>query len=181
MDSQREDADRNLILSSPGELEEYLSSSVLLWRLKGSSLPLSPGNLLLARISSGGNQDEPIIQALEKNADIIRLHKSAWDKKCESELLMRIQQWKTQIDDIKEAGGIDLSYRYNVRIRVIIDLLLGELSTAHGKIDLQLQNLDDFLTGITIPGDFIWNEELKNAFPPDRFGYLYVKLKGAGK
>jgi hypothetical protein len=181
MDSQREDADRNLILSSPDELEEYLSSSVLLWRLKGSNLPLSPGNLLLARISSGGNQDEQTNQTLEKITDIIRLHKSAWDKKCEAELLMRMQQWKTQIDDIKEAGGIDLSYRYNVRIRVIIQLLLDELSTAHGKIDLQLQHLDEFLTGMTIPGEFIWNEELKGAFPPDKFGYLYVKYKGAGK
>jgi hypothetical protein len=34
------------------------------------------------------------------------------------------------------------------------------------------------LKGELIPGDFVWENELVNGFPPTTFWYLYGKLKG---
>lgn len=180
MDLPREGGDRELILSSPSELDEYLSSSVLLWRLKVSNLPLSPGNLLLARLRFGRNQDRQVDQALEKIDELIHLRRSAWERKAGSEISMRLQQWKTTLEDIQDSGGIDQSYPYNVRVRVIIDLLLKEIRIPNKKTEIQLQQLDDLLLQILIPGEFIWDEDLKPVFPPEKYGYLYVQMKGAG-
>lgn len=180
MDLPREDGDRDLILSSPSELDEYLSSSVLLWRLKGSRLPLSPGNLLLARLRCGRNPDAQVDQALEKIDDLIRLRRSAWERKAGTEIPMRLQQWKTALEDIQDAGGIDQSYPYNIRVRVIIDLLFNEFRYPVKNVEIQLQQMDDFLMRIIIPGGFIWDEDLKPVFPPEKYGYLYVQMKGEG-
>jgi hypothetical protein len=180
MDLPREDEDRKLILSSPSELEEYLSSSVILWRLRGSSLPLSPGNLLLARLRCAHSQAMPVDQALKKIDDLVQSRRSAWERKVGTEIPMRLQQWKTELEDIQDAGGIDQSYPYNIRVRVIISLLLNELRYPVNKAEIELKQMDDFLMKIIIPGGFIWDEELKPVFPPEKYGYLYVQMKGEG-
>jgi hypothetical protein len=45
------------------------------------------------------------------------------------------------------------------------------------ELDL-LGALDRVLKGELIPGDFVWENELVNGFPPTTFWYLYGKLKG---
>ncbi len=175
-----EDSDRQLILSSTRELDEYLSSSVVLWRLHGSKLPLSPGNLLLARSRLAGKHERQVDQALEKIDEVIRLRRIAWERKAELELPMRLQQWKTTLEDFQDSGSIDHSYSYNVRIRVIIDLLLNEFRYPVKSVEAQLRLMDDFLMGIILPGGFIWKDDLKSVFPPEKFAYLYIQLKGEG-
>lgn len=181
VDSKWEDEDRNLLLSSLDELDDYLSSSVLLWPLKNSRLPLSPGNLLLARKRLQFDTDVNIVQALKRTAESMHVRRSAWTSKSEAEFPMRLQQWKAFLEDIKDFGRIDHSYSYNVRVRVIIDLLVNEYPHLIGKSEFDLRQLDKFFTERTVPGRFVWNERYESVFPLAKYAYLYVNLKGEAK
>jgi hypothetical protein len=40
-----------------------------------------------------------------------------------------------------------------------------------------LEGLDKVLSAIHVPGEFIWDQELRDGFPPQTFPYLYGTLK----
>lgn len=169
------DEDRTLILSSSFELDEYLSSNVILWRLKGSLPPLTPGNLMLAMKRIKYGNDDQIIQAIEKIQSITDRRKAAWEKKINAELPLRLQQWKAIVEDIVEYGGIEPSYNYNVRVRVIITLLMDALTFPDVKFNDLLLLVDQMLNQIAINDGFVWNPELEESFPRERYGFLYLK------
>lgn len=181
MSSYSYDEDRNLLWSSSSELDEYLSSSVILWRLRGSNFPLCPGNLLLAMHRIDGKANGLLKQSVDLISIILQKRRSAWEKKIRAELPIRLEQWKSFLDDLQETGRIDPSYVYNVRTRVILDLLYSDLAIADVNFEAQLQLMDDTLWKWICSGDFVWGEDLAELFPKERFTYMYVKLKGEGR
>lgn len=176
MTSRGKDEDRNFILSSFVELEEYFSSTVLLWQMKTSIPPLTPGNLLLAKYRLTQINDENLTKVFELIDSIIQKRKSAWNKKIKSELSMRLNQWQSIVDEIVDAGEVDHSYRYNVRVRVILELLQGDLPFDNEDMLDRLSILDHAIKSLIPPGDFIWEPDLASLFPADKFGYLHVRL-----
>jgi hypothetical protein len=175
------DQDGRLILAASRELGEYLASGVTLWRLKGIDLPLCPGNLLLAQQRITSTADVELNQALQQIQLNVSRQLSAWRKKAAAELAIRLSQWKSVLDDIQENGQPDASYRYNVRIRVIIDLLIEVIGGLDVPFELRLTQLDEHLKLLTNPGPFIWDDEMKDKFPQEKNSYLYIRLKGERK
>lgn len=169
--------DRRFVALSTGELEDYLSSGVLLWRVKGTDLPLTPGNLLLAmkRLS---RINDPLWQTESERIDcMINRKRGAWEKKVDQELSMRLNQWRDQVEQVSHYGGIDASYRYQVRTRLILDLLMAEKRYNNEDTHLALEKVDQDLSLLTDRGDFIWDESLKDGFPENQYPYLYIKEK----
>jgi len=90
---------------------------------------------------------------------------------------MRLKQWGNQVDEILNEGKLDASYVYQVRTRVIIDLLLEEKHYPDEQTRLALAGVDGKLNLIAVKGEFIWDEVLKDRFPDNRHPSLYLKDK----
>lgn len=175
METRTYDEDRILILSSSFELEEYLSSTVILWRLKGSIPPLSPGNLMLAMKRVCLGIDTELDQAIHHVQMIIEQRRAAWEKKIKAELPMRMRQWRSIVEEILEYGAIDPSYQYNVRVRVILALLMDALRFPDKQLSEKLIQMDEKLNQIAVIDGFVWNEELEKSFPQEYYPFLYLK------
>lgn len=169
--------DRRFVTLSAGELEQYLSSEVLLWRIKNTNLPLTPGNLLLAMTRLCVVDDPEINTIVDRLHQLIDMRRTAWEKKVSKELPMRLKQWCNQVDEIQIEGKLDASFVYQARTRVILDLLLAEKHYPDEKTRLALAGADGKLGLIAGQGEFIWDEVLKDRFPENRHPYLYLKDK----
>jgi len=173
--------------SALGELEEYLLSSVIYWplssangeSLRGGSIQLTPGNLLLIQkkvnAASWSEESGQIIQPLNANfAKICEKWRANWEKKVAQDFQQRLRLWSEYLDSLaKTPKPTRGDFPYNVRQRVILQLLSDQLGKMEQESKLKI--LDQRLQNLTQPGHFLWEKELEQGFPKDFFWYLYVK------
>ncbi len=174
------------------ELKEYLLSPVLYWPIAVASttredrttLPkLTPGNLYLSmekcRVYDFPAGEKKEVEELLINLTIrINEWQTAWRKKAEKEFQARIRQWGMFINDIKRDKGINrASFSYQVRDRVILQLL-GDRLNLGGDIEIQkIMAMDDTVRQLSKPGGFLWADEIIRGFPKNPFWYLYVDVQ----
>ena len=77
----------------------------------------------------------------------------------------------------KEGEPSQASYAYQVRDRVILDLLDAELSIAGEMEHQNMLVLDQTLHKLTKPGTFIWEMDIRPGFPIEKYWYLYVSIQ----
>lgn len=170
------------------ELENYLLSDVLYYpitgakgrQLTGDTTQLTVGNLLLSmrrvQVVQSELPEPATTEALMGAIEKIRTHwRTNWKKKVEREIPNRMRLWKNYLND----WNISSAYRagdfhYNVRLRVILELLMMETDELLIQEKNLLRTLDMRLKGKGTPGDFIWDDRLIEAFPKDRFWFLYL-------
>ncbi len=160
------------------ELESYLLSREVYWPLGRSSLPqLTLGNLLLTRLRLKA-------RGLLSTAEEARLEEQryrwrvAWEKKARQEFRSRFRLWKNYLEDYSETpSAFAPDYPQEVRHRAILELLQAEMTTPLPET-LQLEQLDEHLRAVFIPGPFIWEADLQPAFPKETWWYLYGRLRG---
>ena len=169
------DEDQSLVNRAVEELDQYLSSEVLLWRIAGLKIPLTPGNLLLSfqRLMAVKNPNS--IQCQNALLKLMETRRSAWLKKVSQELPMRVYQWQECVEEITRYGSLDASYQYSVRVRVIIALLTADAKLIDNELQMKVETSDKRLFMITKPGEFIWDTELGIVFAPEIFPYLYLQ------
>lgn len=171
-------------------LKEFLFSSQIRWPLTGlksaGNLPLpdlSAGSLLLAArrlagIPKSEEETKKIEDLLSEFGDIRMNWHSTWEAKCFKEIESRIRIW---VQDLKRLDPLELAnWPTQVRSRVIIELLLGEInqeSPLSADLILQLEASDERLKQKFNPGEFVWDDRLKEAFPQIPFWYLYGTIK----
>ena len=167
--------ERRFVVRSAEELDQYLSSEVLLWRMAGIDLPLCPGNLMLSLDRLNVVADYATKPAIHTINDLIKRRRIAWEKKVNKELPMRVNQWQEQVREIHQYGIIDASYQYNVRTRVIITLLMTEIRYPDNEQEMKLSQTDERLLAMAKPGAFVWDEVLVDTFPQEVYPYLYLQ------
>lgn len=168
------------------DLPAYLSSGELFWPLSGrgvdASFPrLTLGGLLLAlkraeHLSVAGASGE--VRQLGQEIERIRQqHRVAWETKATRELHSRLNQWSNFLKDYRhEPQSHAHTYPYNVRWRVMIDLLKPFIA-ADAHVQPAIDELDALLRIFFVAGAFIWEDALQSAFQADTFWYLYGTLK----
>jgi hypothetical protein len=161
------------------ELEDYLLSDELYWPItaRGYDLPrLTVGGLLLAkaRLEARGER----IGSLAAQLDGIRSKwRVAWEAKAGRGVQARMRLWGNYLSDYRQnPEGYADAYPHEVRYRVMLHLLLAELSGTSAE-QKELAQLDSLLRVNLISGDFIWETELQAGFPREVYWYLYGKLK----
>ena len=174
MEYAGKEEDRKVILSSGFELDQYLSSKTLMWRISGLGLPLCPGNLLFALKRYPVESDEEIRVSTDDIFTLMDKRRSAWKEKIQQEIPMRINQWKATVEDQLEHGTIDGSFGYGVRVRVILALLLDQLDAKASTYIRSLEGIDEQVNLVTTPGDFLWDSALEQKFPQQQYPFLYV-------
>lgn len=167
--------ERRFIDRSAEELDQYLSSEVLLWRMAGIDLPLCPGNLMLTSDRLTAVSDSATKQTISTIKDLIKGRRIAWEKKVNKELPMRVNQWQEQVREIHQYGILDASYHYSVRTRVILKLLMTETRYPDNERELQISQADETLLAMAKPGAFVWDEVLVDTFPQKAYPYLYLQ------
>jgi hypothetical protein len=98
----------------------------------------------------------------------------AWERKASWEIGSRLRQWENVLKEIRLDPEEHLDfYRYEVRWRVLIQLLLSELKELEIAQQEQLNGLDLLLRALFAPGDFIWEPELAPGFPSVSYWFLW--------
>lgn len=168
------DSDLSFLAAALPELQDYLLSDELYWPLGsvGASLPrLTLGGLLLALRRCG---DEKFV----RDADAVRYRwRAAWEAKARREAHSRLEQWKLFLEDLRQSREAHAQdYPGQVRVRVMLDLLLADLPPLPA-VSAALDGLDRGLRAGFVPGEFLWENVLRSAFPQDTFWYLYGRLR----
>ena len=175
-------------------LKDYLLSKELDWPAGVSAkanLPPYPrltiGNFLLFLQRLRGKQmkgkitseQELRLDQLEQDLDAQRDRwRSHWYQKAERELGYRLRMWGNYLEDYRDnpSGNVD-RFAYEIRLRVMIELLLPECGQVSTSEKDMLVGLDRILRNVLVAGEFIWDEEIQPGFPPDIYWFLYGSLK----
>jgi len=179
-----------LLQAAAPELERYLFSEVLYYpltsgsgrRLSGDTSRLTIGNILLA-IKKLQADDLPPAEAgqlttlLEQIEQVRTRWRTLWQKKVMQEIPNRLNLWRDYLERLSDSTSTGSGdYRYNVRTRVILELLLDEVDDLPPQKEALLRSMDLKLKAMGTPGKFIWDEPLREVFPEDRFWYLYLQV-----
>ena len=162
-----------------GELETYLLSPELYWKLPGALPRLTLGGLLLARARAAALLPEAKAEweSLNQKMEAIRAKwQVSWEKKAAREIGARLNLWKNYIEDYRtspERFAVD--YPHEVRWRVMLHLLMEELTTPPPETSA-LNALDSLLRHFFIEGEFLWEPPLQTTFPKETCWFLYGTL-----
>jgi hypothetical protein len=175
-------------------LVDYLLSDEMFWPLSVHPPDGEPdyprltlGGLLLSitRLTGQQKSDKQAAQ-LNKVKSVLQSIRSkwrvAWEKKAGHNFSARLRMWRDFIEEyqVNPPENAD-RYPYEVRLRVMLDLL--QLETRGGvpsEMNL-LTALDIYLKNILISDGFLWESELQNSFPPADYWYLYGYLPTSAK
>ena len=184
------EADFNYLRAGLQSLEGYLLSNELYWPIREPqkhgeppypSLTVSGLLLARARLSayqfSGNDQFER--ERLEGEMDrVMTKWRVAWENKAMREFTARLNLWRSFLEDYREQPEIHTDrYAYEVSRRVMLDLLMPYITVPVEAELAMLNGLDAILRSSLQPGEFIWGNVLKDAFPKEPFWYLYGTLR----
>jgi hypothetical protein len=171
------------VKAASDELAEYLLSGVTNWRLAGPpSLPsLSPGYVLLYQRRLNGRhwttEEQTFIDEFSLKIDAIRAQwRSAWLDKERREIPQRIRLWRNYLLEFEaDRKGGAAGIRWQVRWRVMLDLLRADIGQFDPATANELDSLDRRLRSLFTSGPFLWEQELADSFPQENFWYLYLR------
>lgn len=168
------------------ELKSYLFSKELYWSLapflgfnqSADLTTLTAGNLLLSRARLKARPALPKEELLLGNLDeICQRWKAHWFQKIEKEIPARLSLWGNALTEAQEEGFTPASYRYQIRLRVMLELLSAELPVILPIYQKQIPALDQLLKAMTFPGSFVWEPEVMLVFPEQEYWFLYRTTK----
>lgn len=172
------------------EVERYLLADKLFWQLNIAPTPGDPGyptltlgGLLLyqtfARSLAKTTSQETALIQIETEIEAIHTRwRVAWERKASWEFKSRLRQWGNFLKEIRVDPEDNLGYyRYEVRFRVMMDLLRPDVPDVDPSFLEHLESLDLLLRALFAPGEFLWDRDLVTGFPAERFWYLWGTLK----
>jgi hypothetical protein len=178
--------DLHYLQASSDGLEAYLFANQLYWPLGASPPageapypPLTLDNLLLsqarlkARRLSKSQQAE--LARLAGSLDLLRSKwRSAWGRKAQHEFRARLNLWRNYLSEYQQdPDGQADRYPYEVRQRVMLQLLEDEVDEIPSAEAELLRLLDQHLRAWLAPGQFVWEADLINVFTQEHYWYLH--------
>lgn len=186
--------DLNFFRAGLGELKDYLLGHELFRpigiRPLASETPypqFTIGNLLLFRARLQGRErgssltpaQVEELAVLEDSLHSIRTQwRVAWEEKVKREFASRLRQWSHFVAELHSDSAEHVAYYpHQVRLRAILELLAEYLPpSVSAELEL-LEKLDGSLRELTLPGEFLWGDELAPGFDPQRYEFLYRRPK----
>lgn len=136
--------------------------------------------LTVARLQAGGldhEQNSRFTRLLMQYDQIRSRWRSAWEYKCRHSFRQRLNQWRNFLEELREDPEENSDrYPYEVRWRVILELLMADIPEVPPSEKNLLSVLDTLLQALTVPGSFVWEADLESGFPAERFWFLYVQV-----
>ena len=171
-------------------MEHYLLSDEVFWPLSAHPPEGTPeypqltlGGFLLVneRLAAYPTTHPQEVQLEQVIASLDRIRSKwrvAWEKKAWRSYNFRLRMWGDFIEDYKYNPQENADrYLYEVRLRVMLQLLFAEAGGQHqAGIDI-LSGLDGYLKSVLVLDVFIWEPEIQKKFPMDIYWYLYGRLQ----
>jgi len=172
------------------EMEAYLKSDVLFWRMSKFSVPaltlggylMRQHRLLLLRDLLTQNQQADLSStvALYNSSLVERIVR--FEQKAHRELDARLRQWGEYLKDVDRGVAAKSSnYSTAVEVRAMIISITDQLQLAPYNLSRQVPQqvalLDSQLRRSWEPGDFVWPNSWQPAYPTVEYWWLYGKPK----
>ncbi len=184
--------DLSFLQAGVPDLENYLLSKEIYWPMGGRPPAGEPpfprltlGWALLSHKRVHARtltpQQAQTLGQLDNNLQAVRTRwQVAWERKAGKEFQSRLNLWANFINDYRRAPKDHASrYPYEVNRRVLLHLLAQETRGTPEQLRSLLAGMDKALRAALQPGEFLWDEELRGAFPSDVYWYLYGEIKRA--
>jgi len=170
-------------------LEQYLISDEVFWPTSVSPPKGEPDyprvtldGLLLARAkitsrSITPDQEYKVREVITK-FNLSRLKwKVAWEDKASKCYQTRARMWNNFIQEYQDNQQENADrYHYEVRLRVMLELLKPEIMQPSITETGLLISLDGYLKSILVYSGFIWDIDIQSGFPEKDYWFLYGKL-----
>lgn len=180
------DSDFQFILSALDQLESYLLTKDI-YRPIGIRAPkgeppypqFTLGSLLLAKERAQVTAQSPVekAQLTRKLNELEAIHskwRSAWGSKASAEFRSRLKLWSDYLSEYRdEPEAHEDRYAYEISRRVMLELLQPDTIDLPSADEELLLVLDNMLRAVFAPGEFLWDDPLRMAFPKEDYWYLY--------
>jgi len=142
---------------------------------------LSLGAFLLSLKKAHGyskfraNQTE--LTKIDAEVITLRQHwRQAWENKALREMQNRANLWQSYLSELIANPNEQMDrFTYEVRQRVIMELLRQEIVSPNESVMANLDLLDQILRSSFQTGEFVWDTELKAEFPSPAYWFLWGK------
>ncbi|MBE9525182.1 MAG: hypothetical protein IMY76_08780 [Chloroflexi bacterium] len=179
----------NFCIACVAELRDYLFSEKLYWPLQSKAFPSKPNYpmMTIGAVLLAMKQARTLATTMSHYGELDRVEENlatlqkewggVWKIKAKEEFNARLRRWGQYLTDLRRSEEDYFpNYRYEVRWRVILDLL----STNFDNLSIADQNIlgefDQQLLEKFISGEFIWEYGLSIGFPRERYWYLWGNL-----
>ncbi len=170
-------------------LEQYLISDEVFWPANVSPPKGEPeyprltlDGLLLARARLTSRnitpEQEYKVQQVISKLELSRLKwKVAWEEKARKCYQVRTKMWRNFIQEYQDNPQENADrYPYEVRLRVMLELLKPEIMQPSIADMGLLISLDGYLKNSLVYSGFIWDIDIQAGFPEKDYWFLYGKL-----
>jgi hypothetical protein len=170
-------------------LKDFLLVEDLFWPIGanppagGSPFPrLTMGGLLLSNARLKARRlpldlETKLIKLSNRMQSISSEWQTAWENKAARAFQMRLTMWRDFIEEYRKDPESNADrYSYEVRLRVMLQLLLQEISLLNSAEQDLITGLDLFLRTVLVRSDFLWESDISGGFPQDVYWYLYGQL-----
>jgi hypothetical protein len=168
-------------------MESYLLSDEVFWPISATPPAGAPdyprltlGGLLLAeqRLNAYPQAEASQVQSVVSDVEQIRSKwRVMWEKKAERSYSVRLRMWSEFLDEFRSSPQDNADrYAYEVRLRVMLELLKLEGGDQPQSEVEMLGGLDQYLKSVLKIGGFIWEPEVESGFPKGTYWYLYGEL-----
>lgn len=182
--------DLKILEAMAAKMKDYLNSDELFWP-KIDSDPVQPtlGGYLMRQHRLRVLQDLVLDDAQRKRLEAaitkfnqaILQTKGRFEEKAARELEARLRQWDTALEELLQDDPPSLAYyQADVETRAMIAALIDELRNFPAQFSSEnverLDKLDHRLRQRWQPGEFIWPEIWKPAYPKAAYWWLYGQI-----
>jgi hypothetical protein len=178
--------DLRILEAMAAEMDDYLRNGNLFWPLSDSTLPrLTLGGYLMRefRLLALRRQlsaaDQQRLDAAEAQFEEALIEKVvAFETKAHEEIRARLRQWNEYLKELRDpslaAGDY---YSSAVETRAMLAALLNKLESPPYRLDRRVLNelasFDRVLANFWEAGEFIWPVGWEDAYPRQRYWWLY--------
>lgn len=168
------------------EMEQYLTSRTLFWRMVKGGMPMltlggylmRQRRLLALRQLLNEEEQARLDTAVAQFNQALVERVVRFEQKAHRELQARLRQWGEYLKDVeREAAGRVFNYETAVETRAMIAAVIDKLETdpyqLEAKVRRRVASLDNSLRLYWQPGEFVWPEAWQPAYPPEKYWWLY--------
>ncbi|MBE2222845.1 MAG: hypothetical protein IAF02_14975 [Anaerolineae bacterium] len=184
---QKLEQDVAILAAMAAQMDDYLKSDILFWKMGQSGMPmLTLGGYLmrqyrlltLSDLLSEQKQADMETAVIQFNAALVEKI-VRFEAKATHEIEARIRQFEAYLRDLRNKQAPGMNYETAVEPRAMLAALIAKLSMAPYHLDRhipgRIETLDRNLRQLWLPDDFIWPIAWQPAYPPDEFWWLYGK------
>ncbi len=178
--------DLKILEAMAAEMDEYLRNGNLFWPLSDSTMPrltlggylMRQHRLLALRHQLSDTDQERLAAAVAQFDEALDEKIVATEQKAHEEVRARLRQWNEYLKELRDpsmsAGDY---YPSAVETRAMLAALLKQLESPPYRLDRRVLNelasFDRVLANYWEAGEFIWPEEWAEAYPRQRYWWLY--------